>query len=224
MATITISRQVGSGSYEIATRVAKLLGYRQFDKRLIIKVAAEMGLSENEVVDFSEANYRAAGFLDRLLGRRSEPVAKVSTRKRDSTGAEALTVEKLDEASCIDLTRTAIRAAHKQGSLVILGRGGQAILKNRPDVFHVRIVAPLDVRIRRIQAEKKGFTAEVAREWATEQDRKTAEYLKRFFGIRWDDPMLYDLVINTAKLEPEMAAQFIANAVAQVESTPVADS
>ena len=131
MAVVTISRQVGSGSYEIATRVAKLLGYRQFDKRLIIKVAAEMGLSENEVVDFSEANYRAAGFLDRLLGRRSQNVAKVSTRKRDSTGAEALTIEQLDEAFCVDLIRTAIEAAYEQGNLVILGRGGQAILKNR---------------------------------------------------------------------------------------------
>jgi cytidylate kinase len=47
MAIITISRQVGSGSDEIASQVAKLLGYRYFDKRLMIQVAAEMGLSES---------------------------------------------------------------------------------------------------------------------------------------------------------------------------------
>ena len=74
MAIITISRQVGSGSEEIASQVAKLLGYRQFDKRLMIQAAAEMGLSESEVVDFSEENYKTAGFLDRLLGRRSQTV------------------------------------------------------------------------------------------------------------------------------------------------------
>lgn len=221
MAIITISRQVGSGSEEIASQVAKLLGYRHFDKRLMIKVAAEMGLSENEVVDFSEEHFQAAGFLDRLLGRHSQTVVRVSTRKRDSTGAETLTMEQLDEAFCINLIETAIQAAYEQGKLVILGRGGQAILKNKPGVFHVRIVAPLDVRVRRIQAEKKGFTAEGARDWATEQDRKTAEYLKRFFGIRWDNPMLYHLVINTGKVEPWLAAKFIANAVTQLGPTPV---
>jgi cytidylate kinase len=178
MAVITISRQVGSGSQEIATQVAK------------------------------------------LLGRRSEAVAKIATRKRDSTGAEVLTVEKLNEASCVDLIRTAIQAAHRQGNFVILGRGGQAILKDKPDLFHVRITAPLDVRVRRIQAEHRGFSAEAAEEWAAEQDRKTAAYLKQFFGIRWDDPLLYHMVINTGKIEPWLAARFIANAVTQSEPTP----
>jgi cytidylate kinase len=220
MAVITISRQVGSGSQEIAAQVAKLLGYRQFDKRLLVKVAAEMGLSESEVVDFSEEHYKAAGFLDRLLGRRAEAVAKVATRKRDSTGAEVITVEKLNEASCVDLVRTAIQAAYTQGNFVILGRGGQAILKDGPEVFHVRIAAPLDVRVRRIQADHKGFSAEAAEEWAAEQDRKTAAYLKQFFGIRWDDPLLYHMVINTGKVEPWLAARFIANAVTQSEPTP----
>jgi cytidylate kinase len=220
MAIITISRQVGSGSDEIASQVAKLLGYRYFDKRLMIQVAAEMGLSESEVVDFSEENYKAAGFLDRLLGRHSQTVTKVSTRKRDSTGVETLSLEQLDEAFCIDLIRMTIRAAYEQHNVVILGRGGQAILQDMPDVFHVRIVAPMDVRFRRIQAEKKGFTAEAAREWAVEQDRKTAEYLKRYFGIRWDDPMLYHMLLNTGKIEPWLAARFVANAVTQLEPTP----
>lgn len=222
MTVITISRQVGSGSEEIAAQVAKLLGYRQFDKRLMVKVAAEMGLSESEVVDFSEEQYRAAGFLDRLLGRRAQPAVTVATRKRDNTGAEALTVEKLDEAFCVDLVRTAIQAAYEQGNFVILGRGGQAILQDRPDLFHVRITAPLEMRVRRIRAENKGFSMEAAEEWAIEQDRRTAAYLKRFFGIRWDDPLLYHMMINTAKVQPWVAARFIANAVTQSEPNPVA--
>jgi cytidylate kinase len=220
MAIITISRQIGSGSTEIAAQVARLLGYRHFDKRLMIKMAAEAGLSESEVVDFSEEHYKVAGFLDRLLGRRSQPVARVSTRKRDSTGADTLTIDQLDAASCVDLVRTVMQAAYEQGNLVIQGRGGQAILRNKADVFHVRIVAPLDVRVSRIEAEKKVITAQEARQWAIEQDRKTAAYLKRFFGIRWDDPLLYHMVINTGKVEPPLAAQFIANAVTQLEPAP----
>jgi cytidylate kinase len=221
MAIVTISRQVGSGSKQIATEVARLLSYRFFDKRLMIQVAAEVGLMENEVVDFSEDHYKATGFLERLFGYQSHVVASVSTRKRDSTGAETLSLEKLNEAYCIDLIRTAIRAAYKQDNVVILGRGSQAILQDLPNVFHVRVIAPLDVRVRRIQAENKRFSTKDARDWVIAQDQKIAEYLKRFFGINWDDPTLYHWVINTGKLKPQSAAEFIARAITYLEPAPI---
>ena len=219
MAVITISRQVGSGSEQVASRVAELLGYRYFDKRLMIQVAAEVGLSENEVVDFSEEHYKAANFLSRLFG--SRVVTQVSTRQRDSTGAETLNVAQLDEAFCIDLIQTAIRAAYERGNIVILGRGGQAILHDLPGVFHIRLEAPVEIRVSRLQSQK-GFNASEAQAWVVEQDRKTAQYLSRFFEVRWDDPMLYHMMINTGKIEPEIAAQIIVNAVIQLQAKPVA--
>jgi cytidylate kinase len=54
MAVITISRQYGSPGNEIAVRVCEILGYHYFDKRLMAQVASEVGLSEQEIVDFSE--------------------------------------------------------------------------------------------------------------------------------------------------------------------------
>ena len=80
MAVITFSRQYGSGGDEVADRVRERLGYRYFDKRLMAQVASEMGLSEGEIVDFTEADYEVRGFFDRLFGRRSpRVVAEVST-------------------------------------------------------------------------------------------------------------------------------------------------
>ena len=70
MAVITISRQVGSGGTEIAAQVCTRLGYRYLDKWLLSKTAAEVGLSEHEVVDFSEDQYQARTFLEALLGPR----------------------------------------------------------------------------------------------------------------------------------------------------------
>ena len=52
-----------------------------------------------------------------------------------------------------------------------------------------------------------------ARERAINQDRATADYLKRFYHIGWLNPHLYDLVINTKKFGVEAAAQLIASAV-----------
>lgn len=220
MAVITISRQVGSGSEQVATQVAKLLGYSYFDKRLMVQVAAKVGLSESEVVDFSEEQYKAVSFLEHLFGPSSRVVTRVSTQRRESTGAEALNMEKLNEAYCIDMIRTTIRAAYERGNVVILGRGGQAILQDLPDAFHVRIEASMESRIRRIRVVKR-LSSEEAHEWAVEQDRKTAEYLKRFFRVRWDDSLLYHLVINTGKLAPELSAQFIVSAVTQLQPEPV---
>ena len=51
-----------------------------------------------------------------------------------------------------------------------------------------------------------------ARELALKRDRASAEYLKRFYQIDWTDPNLYDLVINTDRLDVEGAAQVIVKA------------
>lgn len=154
-----------------------------------------------------------SGFLDRLLGRHPQTGLKIPIRQRDGTGAESLTVEQLDEAVCVDLIQAAIQAAYQQGNVVILGRGSQAILQGKPHAFHVRIVAPLDDRVRRIMGEHHELTRVEAKNWAIRQDRKTAEYLKRFFGIAWEEPTLYHLIINVGKLEPWQAAKIIAEAV-----------
>ena len=78
MAVITISREVGSGGDQIARRLCELLGYRYFDKTLMAQVAKEQGVSDTEVVDFSEDKYRLRGFIDALLGR-SARVALATT-------------------------------------------------------------------------------------------------------------------------------------------------
>src|SRR5512139_726579 len=68
MAVITISRQYGSEGDEIAANLCQILGYQSFNKQLMLKVASEVGLTEGEVVDFTEDQHRVRGFLDRLLG------------------------------------------------------------------------------------------------------------------------------------------------------------
>src|SRR5512143_3893585 len=120
MAVITISRQYGSGGDQIAEQLCRRLGYRYFDKGLIARSASEIGLTETEIVDFSEDKYQVRGFLDRLLGR-SRVVAQARHWKEEADGARTLEVEKLDEAWCIKLIRGAINAAYKQDNVIIVG-------------------------------------------------------------------------------------------------------
>jgi cytidylate kinase len=219
MAVITISRQYGCNGDEIASRACAELGYRTFDKRLMAQVASEMGLSEGEIIDFSEANYRVRGFLERLFGRRgARTVAETGTWTQDTSGTRAVQVEQLDEEWCVRMVRTTIQAAYEQGNVVIVGRGGQAILQDKPGVLHVRLHAPLDARITRVRYhETTGMAPEfqqrAAQEIVRERDRATAEYLRRFHDIDWTDPHLYHLVLDTTKWGVESAARLIVQAV-----------
>jgi cytidylate kinase len=219
VAVITFSRQYGSGGDDIAAQVCERLNYHYFDKNLMLRVAAEVGLSEHEVIDFSEERYEVRSFLSRLF-RASGPVARVSIRQRDAEGREMLTEHALDADACIELVRHSVIGAYKQGDMVIVGRGGQAILQRQPDVFHVRVIAPLDVRMDRLRAQGVTGVSDI-KTTIDQKDRTTADYLKRFHGIDVDDLTHYHVVINTGKMHTDAAVELIVTAVQRMEAQPV---
>ncbi len=222
MAVITISRQVGSGGGEIASRLCEVLGYRQFDKRLIIQAASESGLSEHEIAawpaDYSEESFKVRGFLDRLFGR-GMTVGQTRIWHEDATGARVAEEVTLSEEAVVMLVQNAIRSAHRAGNLVIVGRGGQILLRDQPDVLHVRVVAPLEFRIQRVKeqmrANRQAFHADIelrreAQDWIESRDASSAEYIRHFYHEDWSNPMLYHLVINTGLLTIPQAVDIIA--------------
>ena len=218
MAVITFSRQYGSGGNEIAARVAELLGYSIFDKTMMTKMAAEMGLSAHEVVDFSELDYRSQSILDRLLGR-SKTVGESRAWYEDVQGVRRPEITKISEDKAIALVRGVIAAAYERGDVVIVGRGGQAILKDRPGVLHVRIEAPLAHRMEAVmeQTDLLPTQSEVAIE---DQDRAAQSYVKRFYDIDPTDPVHYHLVVNAGLLDRESAAEVIVLAVQHMKPVP----
>ncbi len=217
MAVITFSRQYGSGGNEIAVRVSEQLEYRFFDKELIAQAASEEGILHGEKVDISEDNYKMRGFFDRLFNW-PRMVAQVGTRIEDKTGAVAEEIRILNEVESINLVRGAIEAVYEHGDVVIVGRGGQAILKDKPGVLHVRIEAPLGARVERLH-ERENYNLGGAQDAAIKRDRAAADYLKRFYDIDWSDPQLYDLVINTGKLDTDAAVQLILEAVKRLPAS-----
>jgi len=211
MTVITISRQYGSGGTEIAARVCELLGYHFFDKRLVAQIASKVGLADHEIVDFSEDNYKVRNFLERLFDV-SRAVASLDTSSEAALGFITTVEKKLDEADSINLVQTTVLAAYQRGNIVVVGRGGQAILKDKLDALHVRIEAPYRTRVQHLH-ERDNYGLGGAKDAAVKHDEASAEYLRRFYDIDWANPMLYDLVINTGKLSFEGASQLIASAV-----------
>lgn len=101
-----------------------------------------------------------------------------------------------------------------QGDFVIVGRAGQMILKGCPGILHVKVIAPTQMRVGRV-AKDQGISLEAAQAQVEASDRSRRNYLKQYYHARWDDPELYDLIVNTSRLAPEEAACLICQALKQ---------
>ncbi len=214
MAVITISRQFGSGGDEIAGRVCQILQYRIFDKELIAQAMLESGISDQEVIDYSEANYKVRGFFDGLFGR-SRQVGEVRVWTEDAAGVRTAQAVPLTEENALALVQKAIKAACEEGNIIVVGRGGQALLQDCPNVLHVRIEAPLEDRMQRVRAQYH-LKRRPASEMIEARDEASADYVKRLYNANWADPYLYHLVINTGKVEVDAAARLIVEAARQL--------
>jgi cytidylate kinase len=177
MAVITVSRQMGSLGTEIAQILAERLQYEYVDKDKIGKVLTTYGLPELDLEKFDE---KKPPFWDSWQIQRKKFLHFL-------------------EAGIYEFAR--------KGNVVIVGRGGQVLLKDLPGVFHLRVIAPLAVRVQRVLAEEKDEkqTARLLRR----NDRDSEGFIRSFFDMDWDDPNLYDLVINTQKVSAESAAEMI---------------
>ena len=217
MTTITLSRQLGSGGDQIAARVSELLNYRLFDKSMILQVAADVGLSESEIVDFSEDSHTARNFFERLFGG-SRTVARSRVWVETPGGERQAQDVRLDDQSSVAITQASVQAAFRRGNVIIIGRGGQAILRGRKDVLHVRIQAPFDVRVRRIAAQEK-ITVEEAEARVKARDISDVAWIKRHFDLDSHDPQFFDLIINTTKFTQAAAVDLILKALALLPAT-----
>jgi cytidylate kinase len=217
MAVITISRQYGSGGDEIAQKVCQALDYHLFDKKLVFRAAIEAGISTQDILDYSEDNHQVQSFFNRLF-RRNAPMVTSRSWKEDIHGMRVQEVVDLSEEQVLMLVQKAVLAAYEADNMVIVGRAGQILLKDLRNVLHLRIEAPLEDRIQRVKLwlkQEKGMTFEsietrrAAQDLIDERDAASADYLRRYYGISWADPLLYHLVINTGKIEPEQAVRCI---------------
>ncbi|MCU0485805.1 MAG: cytidylate kinase-like family protein [Anaerolineales bacterium] len=205
MATITISRQFGSHGDTVAQMLAAELGYRYFDKNLMIGLAVSLGMKPEKVVDASEEHPRARSLIERLFVNFAPPMGEPTVW---AAAAEAQAQERLQ----VEHVNNLILAAHQQGKVVIIGRGGQCLLHGLPDVVCVRLQAPLELRIQRHQ-ERAGLAPEAARAQVLLRDQASADYVQQYFQADINEPTLYDLILNTGKLAPARAVELIVRAV-----------
>ena len=178
MAVITISRQLGSLGTTLGNLIAGRLGYRLVHREIINQAA-------------------------RLAG---DPELALATI--DELGLLGIEPDKAHQDAYLRAVQKVIVDLADMGQIIIVGRAGQTILRDRPGVFHLRVVAPVEIRIERI-VEAHGVSTEAARAQVNDSDCYRRGYLQRFYNVNWEDPTLYHLVINTGYIDLEDAADVV---------------
>ena len=196
---ITITRQYASGGSEVARLVAAALRWEVIDNEFVDEVARRAGLPPDAVAQREE---RAPGLLERL----ARALAAGSPELFIATAAVPR-VEP-DEAAIVQLTERVIAEAAAHGRIVLVGRGAQAVLAQRPDALHVYVVAGKPWRIK-LAVEHLEVTPADVEKVVDETDRQRDQYVRTYYGRHRPDVVNYDLVVNTERLGIDGAAALI---------------
>lgn len=207
MPIITLSRQFGAGGAAVGRLVARRFDAEYLDREVVFEAARRAGVPD-AIAD--ELDERAPGWLTRLGFALTAAYPEVVVP--DGMGVPAVPGY---EDRLAQITREVIEEAAGRGNVVIVGRGGAFVLRERPEVLHVQLEASLEARVRycRMQAEELGGRelpddAALGR-LCLDVDRARARYLRRHFGVDWRDPSHYHLVLDTGRLGLETAAELI---------------
>jgi CMP/dCMP kinase len=96
----------------------------------------------------------------------------------------------------VRITERVVLHAAEKGNSVIVGRGSQQFLKNRPDTLRVFLYALRDDKVRRLLA--RGKTQQEAEQLVDTVDRERADFIQRYFHVEWPDRAIYHIMMNTA--------------------------
>ena len=201
---ITLSRQLGSEGDAIAARVVSTLGLTLVDREYVYRAALAAGVPDSLLQQMMYEGQRslAAEIMDSLAGRRGRMKARSKQAPPPLLGvfAPLMPPASLQPGGCRPGSRAVDQAKLPiKETCLSWGRAAKHCCAAYAGAFHVQVVAPLDLRVSRLVQWEKLTPAE-ARRRVRSNDQARADYLARYHDIRWLDPLLYDLVINTGQM------------------------
>jgi cytidylate kinase len=182
---ITVSREAGAGGSDIARRLAKALDLDLIGGQIIQHVAdsAKMSRKVIESLDEREVTFRET-LLSSLFGE-----------NRPWPG------EYLHH-----LTRV-IGTIGIFGNVIIVGRGANFVLP-KERIFRVRIIAPMELRVKYFM-EDRGYTKAESEQYIVTRENNRKAFVRKYFSADIADPANYDIIINTEKTSMAAATEAI---------------
>lgn len=194
MAIVTISHEMGASGPEIGLALAERLRYRYVDQDMISQAALKYGVDEAKLTPLDETRPSLFEWFE------------AETRQY------------------ITILQSALLDVAEGDNVVIMGRGGQVLLRGIAHVLRLRVMAPFEMRVKRVMKEMAGKMGETVDARATakmvrQNDQQKFGRMRYLYDVDWVDPALYDLVINTEKLSAEAGVDLIVGLLRRSELT-----
>jgi cytidylate kinase len=173
MAVIAMTREMGSRGKDVAAALADQMGLTVLHHELVERHVAEK-----------------LGVQESTVHRYLEGEASLLERwKIDKQKLSRFTVEEILELA-------------QKGNVIIRGWGATGVLRHIPHVLRVRVCADMAFR-ERVMRDRLGLDAAAARREIERSDGAHAAIVRTFFGVDWQNPLLYHLVVNSGSVPVE---------------------
>ncbi len=182
MAIVTISLGSATGGLFLAKGLEKRLGYRVISREEIIRGASKFGVAESK--------------LEQVL-----------------LGPPVFSEDFKHNIKCyLNFVREALCEWAQKDNIIYLGHAGHLLLQGISHVLRIRLIAPLNYRIRTL-VEREGMTEEQAAAYIEQVDAQRRSWTLLLYGVDWLSPSLYDLTLNLESMTIDSAVEIAAAAV-----------
>jgi len=186
---ITVALEPGSGGSIMAQKIAERLDFSYFNRNIVEEISKSAEI-RSTVVNTLEKE-RLSGVKDFISSLIEDQYIHPDTYLKHL----------LEVISTIG----------EHGRAVIVGRGANFILPAE-DIFSVRVIAPLDIRVRNVALEYRVTTEEAKRRVIRRESRRKA-FVRHSFNADIANPIHYNMTINTAKMSIAAAVEAVIAAV-----------
>lgn len=192
---ITIERRYASGGNEIGKKLAEALGYKLYDRNILLEAAQKLDIPFFKIEALEESS---SGNI--LLNLSKTPLGGFSGNK-DLPLADKLFLEE----------KRIIEEAADTGNCVIVGRASGYILREMDNSLRVFIYANHEKRIRRA-IEREGIQQAEAENALKKNDKRRRNFYNSVTNQEWDDPHHYEMYLNAGKLGIDLCVKLLMEA------------
>ena len=193
---VTIERKYASGGNEIGKRLAKELGYKLYDRNILLEAAKNLQLPSFQIEGLDEASHGS------WLFNLSKTSLGGSSSGKDLSMADKLFLEE----------KRIIEEAAEAGNCVIVGRAAGYILREKENHLGVFIHSDNEKRLKRAM-EKEGFNETEAKNALKKNDKRRSGFYQSVTDWEWGNPKYYELYMDSGKLGMGLCIRLLAAAV-----------
>ncbi len=233
MTVITLNGQLGGAAREVGQEVSRLLDIDYVDRVLLAEAAKRVGAPISALEEKEEEDQSLGSRLTRLVqiafersaysGNGGDPffgtgVDTLLARPYPEGEAEqeavapAAPTRLIDDTQFFQVLSDVMRDLAREGNVLLMGRGGNFVLKDVPGALHVGVVAPIEFRIDTAMRRNNMDRADAERYVMIEEKARVSFY-RRHFRAHPDDPHQYHMMVNPATLGIERAAKLVVAAL-----------